>query len=127
MFNKLIFNQFSYFIIGVLILSFILFPLSKKMTKQYRLNQEIEELNQEINRLEGHNNDFKNIITYLESDEFAEEEARTNLNLKKPGEDVVVIKTKDENVKDDISINKTQNLKNIKNPENWWNYFFKIN
>jgi len=123
--NKYIFNQFTYFIVGVIVLILVLFPLSEKIAKQYRLNQEIGELNKEVARLEGKNSDFKNIIGYLESDEFAEEEARMNLNLKKEGEEVVIIKTKNDNMKKIAAKHNKQQLTGTKNPGNWWNYFLK--
>ena len=125
-FEKLIFNQIAYFVIGFLILILISMPLSKKIGQRYQLNKEIDEFNKEIERMSSNNNDLKNLITYFESQEFTEEEARINLNLKKEGEEVVVIKNKDEKVLQ-TKINTKNNNELIKNQSNqikWWNYFF---
>ncbi len=91
-FEKMIFSQITYFVIGFFVIMLIVFPLSKKITRQYGLNKEISELNAEVKKLEGKNDVLKQMIGYLGSDQFAEEEARINLNLKKEGEEVVVIK-----------------------------------
>lgn len=112
-----------YFLVGFFILVLLFFPLFNKISKKNNLNNEIKDLNAEIERLEGGNKKLKNMVAFLESDEFTEEEARLNLNLKKEGEEVVVIKTRNEekqgtHLVKNLEINKKNNIKN------WLNYFF---
>lgn len=127
---KLIFfNQITFFVIGFILLAVIAYPLSKKLFKKYQLNKEVAELNEEIKKMESHNQDLKNLITYLDSKSFAEEEARLSLNLKKNGEEVVVIKKGNENnaIKtEEIGLggNKEESEKKETNPVRWWKYFF---
>lgn len=119
---KILYNPKFLFIIGLLIILLISIPLYKNISKKYIVDNEIKELENEIRELESKNKDFKNLISYLESDQFVEEQARLKLGLKKPGESVVVMKTDD-------SISSTtiqDNLANadIGNPQRWWDYFF---
>lgn len=78
-------------LIGFLILVLIFTPLFKNINKRYLVNKEINELEQEIKEMEFQNKEFKNFISYIESDQFLEEQARLKFGLKKPGEEVAVI------------------------------------
>jgi cell division protein FtsB len=128
--EKIFFNQITYFVVGFFVILLIAYPLSKKITRQYGLNKEISELSVEANELEGKNKDLKQLIGYLGSDQFAEEEARINLNLKKEGEEVVVIKD-GSGVNSVNSAEKNQTTdqisltdRKVPNPLKWWLYFF---
>ncbi len=135
--NKTLFNQVTLAILGLMILTAISYPLAKNISKQKELNKEIEELEQEITDLESKNLELTGLIEYIESDQFVQEQARLNLNYKKEGEKVVVIKDKVEEInnkeKVDNSNNKTiynirglgkiEAEKEINNPVRWWRYF----
>ena len=129
-------NQIVLSILGVLIVVAISMPLAKNLSKQYKVNKEITQLSQEINDLDGKNEELKNLIDYLETDQFTDQQARLNLNYKKNGENVLVIKSKDDNYSSDdlnnsikslYKINNTKEVKNkeVSNPLRWWNYFLK--
>lgn len=83
----------SVFLIVVLV--FLSWPLASNLNKRSRLDREIEQLKAELARNQAQNNDFKKMIEYLDSDQFALEQAKLNLNLKKDGEKVVSIKDLD--------------------------------
>ena len=83
----------SVFLIVVLV--FLSWPLAANLNKRSRLDREIEQLKAELARNQAQNNDFKKMIEYLDSDQFALEQAKLNLNLKKDGEKVVSIKDLD--------------------------------
>jgi len=91
-FKKIFFNQKFLTLFGLAAIILISFPFAKNTLKQYRINKEINELKKEIFDLQNKNVDLKNFVSYLESDQFAEEQARLNLGLKKPGEELTVIK-----------------------------------
>ncbi len=136
--NRIFFNQATLAILGLMILIAISYPLAKNISKQYNINKEVKELGQEIAELEEKNLELANLIEYIESDQFIQEQARLNLNYKKEGEEVAVIKDKEEGdnaeEKIDNSINKSiYNIrglgkikaeKEINNPVKWWKYFF---
>jgi cell division protein FtsL len=124
-FSKIIYNQKFLALVGLALVIFVSFPLAKNVSKRYRLNKEIKELNEEIAEFESKNKDLKQLITYLESEQFVEEKARLNLGLKKSGEGVAIIK-------DDISTSTAISLgsrgesdsSDFSNLRRWWNYFF---
>ena len=130
--SKIIFHQITLFIIGIIIIILISIPLAKKISRQYKVNQEINDLEKEINDLKKKNLELNELLSYIESDQFIEEQARLKFNYKKEGEELVVIKNEEsanyQNQNTDL------NNKNIaqgiykknktSNPYNWWEYFF---
>ena len=84
------------------------------------------------------------VIDYLQSNTFAEKEARVNLDMKKSGEKVVVIK-EDKQQKNLLntstgeggeeldSVFMVNGLENAPEPivkvnsQKWWDYFFSVN
>ena len=127
-FTKIIYSQKFLALVGLGLVVFISFPLAKNVSKRYHLSKEIKELDEEIVEFESKNKDLKQLITYLESEQFVEEKARLNLGLKKEGEKVVEIK-------DDVSATTTASLPAgnqgslgiFSNLRRWWNYFFEKN
>lgn len=110
---------------GLIVL--ISFPLAKNVSKRYHLSKEIKELDKEIAEFESKNKDLKELITYLESEQFVEEKARLNLGLKKEGEKVAEIK--DDNFATTASLREGEqaDLGIFSNLRQWWNYFFNRN
>ncbi|PIR92077.1 hypothetical protein COU01_03730 [Candidatus Falkowbacteria bacterium CG10_big_fil_rev_8_21_14_0_10_44_15] len=122
-------------ILAIIILAaviLILFPLTKKINQQRALNKEIRELEAEAERIDNKNKDLGELLNYLQSDGFAEKEARLNLDLKKPGEKVVIVKdaarlpTAPEQSKSVFNIpGLDKNITETKsNPRKWLDYFF---
>jgi len=119
---------------GLLILMLIAIPLYKNAKKQYNINKEIKELKKEIAGIEGKNTELRDLMEYLETDQFAEEQARLNLNLRKEGEAVAVIKDKDadsganesaiNNIYNIEGLSKEATVKEESNPRRWIRFFF---
>ena len=123
--NKIIYNQKFLAFLGLVIVILISFPLARTVSQRYKIDQEIESLGLEISELENNNQDLSKLISYLESDQFVEEQARLNLGLKKKGEDVLVIKDPAElNKVSGVSDADNLNSKDLSNPQKWFNYFF---
>lgn len=130
--NNLFKNQKIITLFGFLILILIAVPIINNLNRRSKINKELRELNKEINETEKRNKDLNNLISYLESDQFVENQARTNFNLKKQGEEVAIIKG---NSSSSITEKNLENIYNIKasnepknknepNPNKWWHYFF---
>lgn len=115
----LIFSKF-FLVFCVIVFLTILFGLAKGTVKRVKVSSEIMELQDEINQLEGQNQVFSQLINYLKTDSFIEQEARLKLGYKKPGEHLVVI-PEEELVVDD---EETDENKELSNPAKWWAYFF---
>jgi len=122
-FHKIIFNNIFLSIIGLIVIVAISIPLAKNVSKQYEINNEVQNLKNEISDIEKKNSSLKDMLVYLESDQFAEEQARINLNYKKVGESLYVItdENKSENIKLSLELNKN---KKTNNPIKWLNHFF---
>lgn len=107
-------------------------PLIDNIKKQRAANSELKELEQEIKNIEERNLELGKLITYLESDQFTEEQARLKMNFRGADEEVVVVHRKDENdikaeeVSDIYGVKPgaEDNNKKISNPARWWRYFF---
>lgn len=114
-------SLFLIFIIGMIIL--ILFPYLKNKKKKIELENEIAKVKEDINQYEKNNEDLREFLSYLESDQAIEEKARLNLGLQKEGEKVVVIKKiiKDESPE---VVNNNSDEKDLNNPQKWIKYFF---
>ena len=118
-FPDLIFSKL--FMVFCLFLFFlIIFSLAKGTIRSYKVNNEIELLEQEIGSLEKQNQEFGQLIKYLNSDIFIEQEAKLKMGLKKEGESLIVIPNKELVVNSE----KTEEIENKENPEKWWEYFF---
>lgn len=120
-FYRLFSSQRFLAIVGLIFLLLIIFPLARTYTQRRLVEKEIEDVKKEISNFESTNQELKDMITYLESDQSLEEQARLNLNLKKPGEKVIVIEpTKNASSSEDINKTTTPESNFLK----WWRYFF---
>ena len=114
-------NQRFLAIIGLVFLVLIIFPLARTYTQKRAVEKEISDVKKQISEFESTNKDLKDMIDYLNSDQSLEEEARLNLNLKKSGEQVVVINDV-ENIATTTSL--IAPVKNKSNLAKWRDYFF---
>jgi cell division protein FtsL len=80
---------FAIIALGFLLL--ILVPLSKNYSRKRLIEREIAEISQEIAEFENKNKDLQEMISYLQSDQSLEEQARLNMGMRRPGESVAVV------------------------------------
>jgi cell division protein FtsB len=121
--GRKIFKQIllTLFILGLLIL--IIVPYLRNNKKGKDLENEIVKIQKEISQYEKTNEELKEFLSYLESDQAIMEKARVNLGLQKEGEKVVVIKRKDLEVTS-TSTAETQSAEDVSNFRKWLKYFF---
>jgi len=79
-------------IIGIVLVIFVisLFNFYTNYKKIDKLETQINNLNQEIEKAEKKNEELKEKLVNVQSDEFIEKTARTKLGLVKPGEVLVI-------------------------------------
>jgi cell division protein FtsB len=118
-FPDLIFSKF-FVIFCLFVFLFILFGLAKGTIRSHKVSAEVVQLQTEINRLENQNQDFEQLVKYLNTDTFIEQEAKLKLGLKKENENLIIIPDSEIPTKGDIAAN----VKDKSNPEKWWAYFF---
>jgi len=134
--SRLFFNQKMLALVGFIIIVLISIPLAKNISQRYKINQQVKELEQEIANLQNKNSALNQSISYLESDQFVEEQARLKLGLKKPDEQVAVVQTSPNQSANSgtVATSSIFNIpgltastpnKPITNPERWWQHFFK--
>lgn len=115
----LFFSKF-FLIFCVALFLAILFGLANGTVKNYKVDSEIGDLQGEIKSLEGQNQDFSQMINFLKSENFIEQEAKLKLGLSKPGEKLVIIPQSG----NAINTNQNKESANLPNPSKWWAYFF---
>lgn len=122
--NKYVFKQLliTFFVIVVLIL--LSFPSFRNQQKNKALQEEISKIQAEIAKHEKSNEELRELLSYLESEQSAVEKGRLNFGLQKAGEQVIVVKRKTL-TEDELSVafnnNKNQEISNF---QKWINYFF---
>ncbi|MBN2854034.1 septum formation initiator family protein [Patescibacteria group bacterium] len=107
--------------LALVFLILLAFPLAKSYSRRLVAEKEIEAMRLKIAEYEKNNQELKEFLDYLSSPQAAEDQARSSLNLKKPGEAVVIIQ------KEEIS--PVENSNQISTASSsalklWWNYFF---
>lgn len=119
-------------ILSLLVLIFFTVSLTRTIISRQDLLREISGLEQEISGLESRNKELAGLIEYFKTMDFVETEARTKLNLRKPGEKIIVVPSEEtlknqENQAKENSIIINSQTRDENNFKRWWNYFFKIN
>lgn len=110
-------NIITLILIVLLVFSFI--KVSKEVLLRYEINKEISELDNKLQSLEEKTKKTNNLIAYLQTDEYIEEEARLKLNLSKPGEKQINLTAQPSS---SMEIEESDNRTNI---SKWFNYFFE--
>ncbi|MEK7064978.1 MAG: septum formation initiator family protein [Patescibacteria group bacterium] len=108
------------FVVAVL----VAFGYARAYYQDYKIRQEIDSLQEQVKKLEHKKIESMDILKYVTSDAFVEEKARTELNLKKPGENVLIIKNQAGQVNADETTQKSPVEKTLlHNTIKWWYYF----
>src|SRR3989338_11430617 len=115
------------FLAGALVLSAVVgFGYARAYYQDYQIKQEIRELEQEVERLKTKKLESLDILKYVTSDAFVEEKARTELNMRKPGEQLVIIEREEDtsavSMEEDVLAERAES-----NPAKWLRYFFSAN
>lgn len=87
----------------------------------YTIKARIGELEKQVMQLDEKELELMEVLDYVASDAFVEEKARTELGLKKPGEQMIVVKNDRDYRHRDVSQDSSQEL--LSNPKKWWYYF----
>lgn len=134
---KKIFGSKIFLFAAVLLLISLVINLGRESYRERQLTKEVNNLKLEIERLEGSNLQLANLMDYFKEESFLEKEARLKLNLKKPGEKVVILSdyfNTSSNLEAIANGNNTEEKKTIlgkvekENTANywkWWEYFFQ--
>ncbi|MFA6252788.1 MAG: septum formation initiator family protein [Patescibacteria group bacterium] len=111
-------SRFVNLILVVLLVLSVVKVFREAMVR-YEINKEIRTLENQLNDLESKSDKIGNMIAYLKTDQYIEKEARTKLNLVKPGEKQINF------VSSTAGSVQTELAKSSPNYVKWFNYFFK--
>ena len=75
-----------FFLGGIMLICFLLSVLGIYYLQYYYLAQELEEYNQQVDKLEVANRELEEEISRLQEDDYIEFLARRHLGLKRPGD-----------------------------------------
>ena len=107
--------------LALIFLILLAFPLAKSYSRRLVAEKEIEAMRLKISEYEKDNQELHEFLDYLSSPQAAEDQARSSLNLKKPGEAVVIIQKEEVELLENSNENSSASSSALKL---WWNYFF---
>jgi cell division protein FtsB len=120
-FYRLVSSQRFLVIIGLVFLLAIIFPIAQTYSQRLLVEKEIADTQSQIKDYETQNQQLQSLLAYLQSDQSLEEQARLNLNMKKPGEGVIVVENQAVNQNETGTGSAPDNRSNL---QKWWRYFF---
>jgi len=125
---KRILSSKVFLFLAVLALIALAVNLGRESYRKYQLGKEIQALKTEMERLEGRNSQLAEMIEYFKDESYLEKEARLKLNLKKPGEKVVIYSTRaDDSIAGQAAALAAPEVGSAGKTDNywlWWEYFF---
>lgn len=98
---------------------FFCFNFARAYYQNYKVKKEISMLEQEVKELETKKLESLEILKYVSGNQYVEETARTELQMKKPGEKVLILNA-------DQYMNQVEEEKQttlLTNPKKWIYYF----
>ena len=97
----------------------------KQALKRYRIQQEIDAIRNEVAELDQRNSNLGQLLQYVQSPAYTEEQARLQFGFAKPGEKLAIIP--EGAVLGEATDNRQDNNSRSldeSNPAKWWRYFF---
>jgi len=127
---KKIFSSRIFLFALLLILVWFGIKAVKMVSQKQELEREIDNLKGEIQKLDKSSREFSQMMEYLKDPNYLEKEAKEKLNLKKEGENVVLVP--EANIAGAVTDSLGNQIKNENilpkpesNPVKWWKFFFE--
>ncbi|OIO18514.1 MAG: hypothetical protein COY69_02995 [Candidatus Magasanikbacteria bacterium CG_4_10_14_0_8_um_filter_32_14] len=92
--------------------------------QDYKIKQEIKNLQDEVSSLKKKKINTIDILKYVSSTAYVEDQARTELNMKKPGENVVFVNNSGEDTKSNTTQDNISNSGQFISNRLKWLYYF---
>lgn len=130
--KRLFSSKIFLFFIG-LALIWLGVSLGQESYRKYQLTKEINALKSEIEKIESNNEQLASLIEFFQQESYLEKEARLKLNLKQPGEKVVIVPQAEQEIVEETENQETAKQSLSKEPAEkrkesnlwqWWEYFF---
>ena len=112
-----------FFIVLIPIFLALLVGIFQQFYHRYQVKKDLDKLDAEIANFNKQKEDLNNLLDYYKNESNLENEARVRLNLKKEGEEVVIILPAATSTESD-KISSQKDIENMPNYKQWWHYFF---
>jgi len=115
-----------WFLLGIFVfVVLIIFVFVRAYYRDYQVKQEINRLQDEVRQLGSKKSEILDLLKFAQSSDFVEQQARTQLNLVKPGEQATII-TPSSGSQNNTRQENEKMIKSdhVSNPLKWWKYFF---
>lgn len=114
-----------------LVVSYLLYTLTKSVYQSYQIDQHIESFKMENDLIAQENKQKEADYSYYSSDAYIEKIAKQNLGLVNPGEQVIVIPNSVTAANDltggaNDTANNASGILSLPNSQKWWKFFFDI-
>ena len=120
---KIFFGSRLFMLVATIIAIMVVFGYGRVYYQDYLVTREIQYLQDQAKKLQAKKLELLEALKYVKSDSFAEEKARTELNMIKPGEQVLVA-PKAAAIDDRQENSSMIRWTGISNYKKWWQYFF---
>lgn len=126
-------NRRIFFLASLTLCVMFSIGLAKEIINQHQIDQQIENLEREADRLTEENREIGALLDSWSSSNQLEKEARIKLGLQKPGEKVVIVVREEQASSSRQAVEADYRKKGNSivavtktnfNPLNWWKYFF---
>ena len=111
-----------FLLLSLIVIGFVAMSYARAYYQDYTIRKEIIALQEEVKDLQKKRLESMEILEYVRGDAFVEEKARTDLNMKKPGEQVIFLKNIAASLQTDENTI-VQSGQDLSNPLKWWYYF----
>jgi cell division protein FtsB len=120
------------FILNLVVLAVLAVAFGREYIRDHEIQADITALQAKADELAARNLQIMELHAALQTESYIEKEARLKLGMKKPGEQVVVVKTDQNAVAEGWALTDTPAVRKtapmaIANPTKWWYYFFDKN
>ena len=119
------FGSRLFLVIALILMTVFALGFARAFYQDTKERKQIRQLEQEVSDLESKKIESFDILEYVKSSQYVEDKARTELNMKSPGESVVYLEDLTQDFDDlgnpleDVSTDRQF----ISNPVKWWYYF----
>jgi cell division protein FtsB len=112
--------------VNLLAFTVIAWGFSGDYLRNRRMENEISRLQQEAEDLAQKNSDLAELSARFAAGGMLEREARSKLNLRRPGEEVVIVRESEAPKPEETVRAETprRSDERLTNPQKWWRYFF---
>jgi cell division protein FtsL len=126
--KKKSFFTFLFIFASFVAIGFVLFYALKENYRNREIQNEIDSLKNEADRIKAENNNLAEKNQYFSTPEFQEKIAKEKLDLQKPDENVVIVKPSPSSAilseSNQNAISGQTDPQNVPNYKKWWDSFF---